>query len=349
MIAQNLMTAFQHAGHELTLASRYKCYSKRSDPTYLDQRKLGAIEEAHRLIAIFRALPKVSQPQVWVSYHPYCKAPDWIGPIVSQALAIPYVTIEAARTNQGNNNEWQPWRMEAQAGIRTADRHLCFKPTDRMYLSELLGHENTLYDIPAFIDTNENKPVEAAHVPSHWKNGTPRLVTVGMMRKGKKDKNFYMLAEALTAIKNQDWNLIVVGGGPEKEAIKSAFSEIPDQRIHWCGQLHTDEVASWLRAGDIFVWPGWKEPIGMVYLEAQLQKLPVVAQASMGVPLVVSHGETGLLSNEDDLPHFASNIKKLLNDAKLQRKMGSAACEKVRLEHSLEAAAKRLDECISDL
>ena len=44
------------------------------------------------------------------------------------------------------------------------------------------------------------------------------------------------------------------------------------------------------------MWPGYREPIGMVYLEAGAVGVPVVALASMGVPMVVRDGETGILA-----------------------------------------------------
>ena len=87
----------------------------------------------------------------------------------------------------------------------------------------------------------------------------------------------------------------------------------------------------------------------MVYLEAQTQELPVIAFKSMGVPLVVEHGETGFLAPEEDYAAMRANIVKLLGSSELREQMGQAARKKVFDAHSLEAAAKRLDECIRDL
>lgn len=346
LIAGNLVKALEIAGHNPVLASRYIAYSKRSDSDILESQKAGALAEADRLIGVFEAQIPAQRPKNWVTYHPYCKAPDWIGPRVSRALGIPYLTIEAAKTGQGGvEDAWQQWRKEAQTGLKEADLHLVMKPSDRAYLTELLGSDQKLHAMAPFMDT-ETGTVEPATLPHHWDADTPVLVTTGMMRKGKKDKNFYMLAEILTGMRHQPWNLVIVGGGPEEASIRSAFKEVPNDRVHWTGQIEREAVLRWMQASDLFVWPGWKEPIGMVYLEAQLLRLPVIAYESMGVPLVVEHGETGLLAAEEDMSAMRNNISRLLADTALRNRMGEAGRKKVLGQHSIEAAATTLSKVL---
>ncbi len=345
LIAGNLIKAMRLAGNDVHLASRYIAYSKRSDVEILVARRQGALVEAAMLINKYQTMPKHEQPELWVTYHPYCKAPDWIGPRIADALAIPYVTIEAARTGQGD--QWQEWRAEAQKGIRQANRNIWFKPTDRDYLTKLLGGNETLCHMPPFIDLAGRGKAAPAPLPLHWNTSTPVLITVGMMRKGKKDRNFFMLAEILEPMQQEPWNLIIVGGGPEEKAVKEAFSGISPERIHWSGEVNSDNVATWMRAAEIFVWPGWREPIGMVYLEAALQGLPSVAFDNMGVPLVVRHGETGLLAPLDDQDTYRKNLKDLLNDTERAANMGANASRFVEQRRSLEAAIPQLGKCLT--
>ena len=345
VIAGNLIKALKLAGHRVELASRFIAYFKRSDIEILNARKIAALEEAVDLINKYQALPATKRPDIWITYHPYCKAPDWIGPTVANALSIPYVTIEACKTGQGD--QWLPWRKEAQASIKLADLHLWFKPTDKLYLTELLGSEEQLCSIPPFIDLDDKVDVEPANLPPKWVKATPTLITVGMMRKGKKDRNFYLMAEILQGMQETPWNLVIVGGGPEEDAIKRAFSKIAPERLHWCGQVQSGEVPRWMKASDIFIWPGWKEPIGMVYLEAAFSGLPIVAFNNMGVPLVVHHGKTGLLADLDDLSTFRQNLEALLSDKSLRQSMGQNAQKFVEEERSTNAAVKQLKECLA--
>ncbi len=349
LIAQNIYKALKICNANVELASKYIAYSKRHDPAILKDKKNGALAEAAHLIEQYKSLPKEAQPELWLTYHPYCKAPDWIGPLVSKQLEIPYVTIEAAKTGQGGvEDPWRPWREEAQVGIKTADLHLVFKPSDRDYLSELLGDEHKLQGFSTFIDAENIKLAKKMKLPEHWDKKVPVLITTGMMRKGKKLDNFHMLAETLTSF-DEAFNLIIVGGGPEEEEIQQAFSNLDAKQIHWTGIIEHGEVLRWIRSSDIFIWPGWKEPIGMVYLEAQLQELPVIAYASMGVPLVVENKITGLLASEGDIKALRENTGTLLTDAELRKKMGTNGRKKVLMQHGIEAAARRLSETLGGL
>ena len=344
LIAQNLVKAMKHGGNDVEIASRYICYSKRHNCEIFEQRRTGAMEEAERIVKSFETGNGDDLPDLWFTYHPYCKAPDWIGPKVSKKLGIPYVTAEAAKTGQGDETDpWKIWREESQTGIRAADLHFVLKPTDKAYLKELLGPKAPMAELAPFVDVETLVGTDQMAPPDHWAADTPILVTAGMMRKGKKDRNFYMLAELLTQVTDERWNLVVIGGGPEEAEIRSAFSSIDQGRIHWTGQVEHGDVLAWMRSADVFIWPGWREPIGMVYLEAQIQGLPVIAFESMGVPLVVRDGETGLLCGEGDLRAMKQNLCRLLEEPVLRNQMASNAPAYVKENHSLEAAAAQLN------
>ncbi|NKB53687.1 MAG: glycosyltransferase [Rhizobiaceae bacterium] len=348
LVARNLMAALSLAGYEVELASRFIAYSKREAREILEQRKSEALAEADRLIDALRLDP----PEIWMTYHPYCKAPDWIGPKVSAALGIPYVTVEAARTGQGFENggdRWADWRLEAQSGILQADLNLVFKPTDRAYLVDLLGSADRISMIAPFIDATAPSDLPKISLPSHWRPGAPVILTVGMMRPGKKVENFKLLASALKQLQALHWNLVVVGSGPQKDTIHGFFSEIDKDRLHFAGVLSHEEVLAMMSAVDLFVWPGWKEPIGMVYLEAQLMGLPVAAFDSMGVSLSVYHGKTGLLAAEDDLSSFVDNLSSLISHPLLRRDFGHAAQQSIVEHHSMQAAAKTLKKALNEL
>ena len=352
LIARNLLAALDLAGFNAELASSYIAYSKRDSADILEERKAGALAEAE---AVIQRLDQ-NRPDVWLTYHPYCKAPDWIGPIVSEAFGIPYVTVEAARTGQGFENggdRWAPWRKEAQSGLHRADLHLAFKPTDRAYLIELLGDDVRIRDIAPFFDATVPRQLPDVGVPSHWRSGAPILVTTAMMRPGKKVVNFKMLARALEPLQALHWNLVLIGGGPEEPAIRGFFSRFSQERLHWTGAVSRAEVLSWMKRADLFVWPGWQEPIGMVYLEAQLMGTPVAALRSMGVPLVVAHGKTGLLAQEtppDSAPDpYTGILRDLISHPTLRADLGEAAAAYVGHHHSLAAGASALNAHLTEL
>jgi glycosyltransferase involved in cell wall biosynthesis len=325
-IARNLMAAMEQAGHEVVLASDFIAYMKRPDVALLNLRKAAALAEASVTIARLADAP----PDVWLTYHPYDKAPDWIGPIVTQHFGIPYITAEATRTGQVG---FEAHRLEAQAGIRAANLHMVLKDSDRSYLTDLLGSDESLRPLPPFID-----PLTPAPRPN---NPTTALLAVGQMRPGKKLRNFEILAEALAPLTDHDWHLTLIGGGPAEEHVRKAFAPLSDQII-FTGAVPREAVLDEMRKADLFVWPGWREPIGMVYLEAQSLGMPVAAFADMGVPLVVADGETGLLALADDMTALTANIARLLDEPALRLSLGGAGPAHVARNHSLAAAGERL-------
>ena len=352
LIAENLLKALNMAELDSFLASRFIAYSKRWSGEILNERKTDALAEADRLIDELRHDP----PRLWMTYHPYCKAPDWIGPRVSAALGIPYVTVEAAKTGQGladGQDLWADWRAEAQAGLKQADLHLAFKPTDRLYLESLLGPDASITDLTPFIDTSIDKNIDPIPRKTGWRADVPMIVTAGMMRPGKKVENYRILADTLAALQGLPWTLLVLGDGPERGAIEQFFADIDRDRLHFAGAVSHDEVLGHMAAADLFCWPGWQEPIGMVYLEAQLMGLPVIALRSMGVPLVVEHGKTGLLAQvtEDAThqPHFVDNLRLALSQPALRQDLAANARNHVLTKHSLEPAAANLHRALTPL
>jgi glycosyltransferase involved in cell wall biosynthesis len=88
-------------------------------------------------------------------------------------------------------------------------------------------------------------------------------------------------------------------------------------------------------AGDLFVFPGIRESLGMVYLESQSCGLPVVAFHNGGIPEVVVDGETGFLTPVYQPEPFDEAIQKLVLNKELRRVMGQKAAAYVRAHHHL--------------
>ena len=84
------------------------------------------------------------------------------------------------------------------------------------------------------------------------------------------------------------------------------------------------DVPDLLAASNLFVFPTWEEPFGMVFAEAMASRKPVVALASGGVPEIVEHQETGLLVDPAENDGLGRAILELLADPERQRKMGEA-------------------------
>jgi glycosyltransferase involved in cell wall biosynthesis len=344
-IARLTMTALERAGYDVALASRFISYQKRPSEPDFEARRIDGTAEAARLIEGWQAAPDAERPDLWLTYHPYCKAPDWLGPPVTRALGIPYLTVEACRTRQDTDADWAKGRAAVQSAIRHAAVNFCLKPSDRAYLQTVLPSMESVVPLAPFMDLGALPPLPARNRGVN----VPLNVTAGMMRPGKKERCFLMLAEALGQIADAPWRLTIIGGGPARPAIEDAFSRFEASHIVWTGAIDRDAVIGWLDRADLFAWPGDREPIGMVYLEAAARGLPVAAFDSLGVPLVVRDGETGLLAPEGDVGAYAAALRRLLREGDLRSRLGRAGLAKVRAEHDIPTASATMRRAIETL
>ena len=169
-----------------------------------------------------------------------------------------------------------------------------------------------------------------------------RLVTVAMMRERAKLASYRVLGSALEALHDLDWQLAIVGDGPARADVETAFARVRD-RIELLGCREAADIASLLRRSDVFLWPAIDEAIGLVFLEAQACGLPVVGAATPGVAAVVAAGHSGLLVPAGDVGAFAAATRRLVADSALRERMGAVAFAYVRDRHDVPYAAARLD------
>lgn len=344
-IARAMMKALRLAGYQVTLATETISYQKRPSPTLFCERRAACEAERDRLLGAWSHTPATA-PDLWFTYHPYCKAPDWIGPAVSQAFGIPYVTAEACRTRQATDADWAEARAAVQAAIAGAAANFCLKPSDRAYLESFLDDPGMIVPLPPFIDTAAQAPQAPPPVP--FGDDAPLLLAVGMMRPGAKMASYRALATILSGLAARRWTLVVVGDGPGRADVEAMFSELPAGRVFFAGALPKPEVAGWMGAADIFVWPGLGEAFGMSYLEAQALGLPVAAYAAAGVPVVVTPA-SGLLAPEGDVEAFRANLARLIDTPALRQAIGDAGRTNVAEHHSIEAAARLFKHTLDPL
>jgi colanic acid/amylovoran biosynthesis glycosyltransferase len=82
-------------------------------------------------------------------------------------------------------------------------------------------------------------------------------------------------------------------------------------------------------------------------MEAMSQRVPVLSTRLSGIPELVIHEQTGLLAAPADPASLAAEMRRLLGDPTLCRRLTEAAVHHVRAEFGLEANLDRLLACIA--
>jgi len=346
-MARMLFAALRRAGYDVQLASRYVAYSKRPDAALMHERRAGALAEAQRLLRGWEA--SGWRPDLWFCYHPYDKAPDWLGVAVCEALAIPMVTVEPCRTFQEPAADWTPWREEAQRGLAMAALHLVMNDDDEAYLRSFVPGERLLRFVP-FVDVDQLVEPSVATPDAAWDaSDACRLLAVAMMRPGAKLESYRMLAQALEGLQQRRWQLAVAGGGPALGEVRAAFAWDDLGRVRFLGEQSEAQVGALMRSCDVLAWPGYREAYGMVYLEAAVHGKPAAALRNHGVPQVVAHGFGGLLADPPDVAAYRQVLDTLIGDAALRARLGAGARQLAVDRHSAARAAARLREAIDPL
>jgi glycosyltransferase involved in cell wall biosynthesis len=354
-MARLLIEALERGGHRVTLASRLRSGDRDGNPRR--QQRLVALGEAlsERLVRRYCERP-ADRPDLWLTYHLYYKAPDWIGPRVAGALGIPYVAAEASLATKRLQGAWAEGERAARAAVTQAAIVIGFNSADRACILPALADPARLIMFAPFLDRTPFDAAVAARAETRARiaaalsldSDAPWLMALAMMRDDVKLRSYQMLARALSALHQRNFVLLVAGDGPARAEVEAAFAPL-GRRVRFLGALAEKQVPGFLAAGDLFLWPALGEAYGMALLEAQAAGLPAIVGASGGVGDIVTDRETGLLVAEGDVEGFTAATAALLDDASTCHRFGIAARRKVALAHDLDAAARRLDQVLGTL
>src|SRR5260221_408186 len=266
-VAGLLMDALAAAGHRVQVASTFRSYDGDGDEAR--QRALRSQGEAYasQLADDWRAAPAADRPELWFTFHLYYKAPDWLGPLVSAALGIPYIVAEASHAAKRAGGPWALGHVTVARAIRRADAVIGLNSADRAGIVALLGNSKRWFAMPPFLDAAAYPAIRPE--PEY----PPRLIAVAMMRPGDKLASYRLLAAALASLLDLSWTLEVVGDGPVRNEVKQALAPL-GYRVRYAGALDPTAAAAHLARADLCVWPAINEAFGMALLEAQACGVP---------------------------------------------------------------------------
>jgi glycosyltransferase involved in cell wall biosynthesis len=353
-MARLIQAALARAGHEVELAARLRSLDIAGDPAR--QTRIAELGRrlAVRLIARLHGRRPAERPRAFVTYHLYYKAPDWIGPAVAEALAIPHVVIEASVANKRAGGAWQLGHANVCRALARARAVLSINPADDEGVLPLLAAPDRLHRLAPFLDAAPFARAareRAAHRAAAAQRfaldpALPWLLTVAMMRPGDKLESFRVLGAALARLGRRRWQLLVVGDGEARGAVEAALAQVA-ANVRYAGRVDEGELPALAAAADLYAWPAISEAYGMATLEAQAAGVAAVAGAEGGVGEIVAHGETGLLTPPGDVAAFAAALALLLDDPARRAAMGEAARAKVARRHDVDAASAVLDRVLA--
>lgn len=355
-LARHFLAALAAAGFAPDLVTRFRAYEGTGDP--LRQRRIRQRGERVRdaLLRRLATTPPAQRPRLWFTYHLYHKAPDWVGPAIARRLAIPYVVAEASYAGRQGSGPWREGWAAAAAALDQAALIISINPADETGIRDRRGAAAPLLRLPPFIDVAPFAAARAqrsAHraalaVRHSLPPAEGWLIAAGMMRPGVKLASYRLLAAALDRLRSRPWRLLLMGDGPERGAVETAFAPLAG-RCTWLGQVDRAAVPPVMAAADLAVWPSVGEPFGLVHVEAAAAGLPSIAVRSPGTASIITDGETGRLVAAADSAVLAEAVAQLLDHHRLRQRLGAAAAVRARRRHHLVPAARRLRAALVSL
>jgi len=144
--------------------------------------------------------------------------------------------------------------------------------------------------------------------------------------------------------KQRPARLLMIGDGPERARAEwSANSKGIRDRVCFMGKQ--DEVYKLLGLADLMLLPSELESFGLASLEAMACETPSIATTAGGVPELVEHGVTGMLTAVGDTELMTRYALELLADEPRLRQMGKLARAAAKERFSAARIVEQYERC----
>lgn len=303
-----------------------------------------------------RSLKRLSKnpPAVWLTYHTYYKAPDLLGPLICKLLGIKYLIFQGIySTKRKRKITTLPGFYLNRYSLRTAHHIFTNKVSDLKNLQRLIPGHGLTYIRPginpqAFV---RDEATGRKNRTSWGLDSRPTILTAAMFRDDVKTKGLAWLIQCCAGLMETlpGFHLVIAGGGKMEDYLKALAEKYIPGHYTFVGKIEPKDMAEFYSSGDVFAFPGIRESLGMVYLEAQACGLPVVAFKNGGIPEVVQDKKTGYLVPMYDCPLFSRSLRDLLQDEKHRERMGKTAMDCVRAFHDRDKNYRTLETLLVKL
>lgn len=159
-------------------------------------------------------------------------------------------------------------------------------------------------------------------------------------RKGYQD---LIQSFAIIAATYPEWKLVLAGNGEINEGIQLAKELGVENQVVFKGWVSGEDKSRLFSEANLFCLPSYAEGFPMAVLDAWSYGLPVVTTPVGGIPDVAKDGINMLLFNPGDIQTLSEQLRNLISDVILSKKISLASFAFSSNEFSLEAITNQLD------
>lgn len=220
---------------------------------------------------------------------------------------------------------WGPQPALRRMAMRNANGVFAGSRVTARRVEEMAGLKPGSVDVIPYPVRGPREKRESSRPPQ------PTILTVSRLDATETYKGIDTLLNSLPKVLAEipDAELVVAGDGDDRPRLERVANDLGvEGHVTFEGRVSDQRLEELYSSSSVFALPSrfsfsppQGEGFGLVYLEAALSGLPVVAGRGGGAEEVVVDGETGLLADAGDPSSVATAIVTILKDADLARKM----------------------------
>ncbi len=244
-------------------------------------------------------------------------------------------------------------KIFAPSVLNSVDRIIGVSHHEMELLQQIIEFDTSkIRYIPNGIDFSRFEPIPSpAKFMNKYKPKGNIVLYVGRLAS---NKGLEVLVSAAPQVikENPNTTFVFVGEdeGMKDKLLNQALKSGVKDRLLFTGHIKDyDLFLSAYAACDIFVLPSEYEAFGIVLLEAQACKKPVIGTRVGGVPEAIGSEGAGVVIEYNDPESLAREINMLLADAKLRKRMGEIGRKRVKEKFTWDNVVTQIEGVYKEL
>ena len=264
---------------------------------------------------------------------------SWLAAVACQTLskAPPIVRTRhvSAPINNKHSTRWL-YQTATRFIVTTGERLKETLVRDNGFDASRIESVTTGIDTRRFVPGDKQAARRQLGLPEHGP-------VIGIAATLRSWKGHRYLLNAFAALADQAAHLVIVGHGPQHEALQQQIVQLGlQQRVTMPG--NQDNVVPWLQALDIFALPSYaNEGVPQAMLQAMLVGLPIITTPVGSITEAIEHQANGLIVAPENSAALQAALERLLAAPDYARQLGDAARQTALARYSMDAMLDKME------
>ncbi|HJB25591.1 MAG TPA: glycosyltransferase [Firmicutes bacterium] len=212
-----------------------------------------------------------------------------------------------------------------QKHYENIDEFLILTPQNTKEIQDFIKDHNShmkCLTVPNFVENLYHGP---------WPERKNQVIAVGRLAPEKGfDRLLAIWQQASTRLPG--WTLKIIGEGQEMKTLREKARSLGiEDSVCFSGALPHEEVLREMASSKIYAMTSFTESFGLVLVEAQSCKLPVIAfDVRVGPRAILTEGKDGFLVKDGDLAEFCEKMIALAANEEVRSAFGENARENAK-------------------